>query len=91
MPGTGRREVHVDALAGDGVLLDAQRGHGEAVDDILRVQPQVDLAAGGEHKLRRDEVVRAQRIGRVEAEWIAFRRARSARAACGRMRRPAPG
>ena len=33
--GNGGGEVDVDGLAGDGVLLEAHLGYGEAVDDVL--------------------------------------------------------
>jgi hypothetical protein len=44
----GGGEVDVDGLAGDGVLLEAHLGDGEAVDDVLGVEAEVDLAVGGE-------------------------------------------
>ncbi len=55
--GDGGGEVDVDVLTGDGVLLDAQGGDGEAVDDVLGVEVEVDFAAGGEDEGGGDEVV----------------------------------
>ena len=46
------REVDVLRLAGDGVLLQAHLGDGEAVDDIDGAEGEVDFAAGGEDELR---------------------------------------
>lgn len=48
--GAGLRgcEVDVDGLAGDGVLFEAQRGDGEAVDDILRADAEVYFSVEGE-------------------------------------------
>src|ERR1700677_1640718 len=43
----GRGEVKMDGLAGNGVLLEAHLGNGEAVDDVLCFEAEVDLAVGG--------------------------------------------
>ncbi len=45
--GGGGGEVDVDGLAGDGVLLEAEFGDGEAVDDVLGVEAEVYLAVCG--------------------------------------------
>ncbi len=47
--GGGWGEVDVDGLAGDCVLLEAELGDGEAVDDVLRAEAEVDFAVGGEN------------------------------------------
>ncbi len=70
--GKFRREVDVLRLAGDGVLLEAELGDGEAVDDIDGAQSEVDLAAGGKDELGADDVVGGMRIGGIEADGIAF-------------------
>ena len=44
--GCGWREVDMDGLAGDGVLLQAHLGDGEAVDDVLCLKAEVYLAVG---------------------------------------------
>src|SRR5580698_8711174 len=46
--GDGRGEVEMDGLAGEGVLLEAHLGDGEAVNDVLGIEPEVYLAAGRE-------------------------------------------
>ena len=61
----------MDVLAGDGVLLDAERGDGEAVDDVLRVEVEIDLATGGQDEGRGEDVVDPARVGGVDAEGIA--------------------
>ena len=66
------REVDVLCLAGDGVLLQAHLGDGEAVDDVDGAEGEVDLAAGGEDELGADDVVGAVRVGGVEADGIAL-------------------
>jgi len=71
-PGEARGEVDVDGMAGNGVLLEAHFGDGEAVDDVERVEAEVDLAIGGEDKLGGDEVVGAVRVGGVDAYGVAF-------------------
>ncbi len=71
-PRSGRREVDVDVLARDCILLNAEGGDGEAVDDVLRVEAEVDLAIGGQDELRGDEVVRATRVGGIDTQGIAF-------------------
>jgi hypothetical protein len=43
----GGGEVEVCELAGQSVLLEAELGDGEAVDDIVRAEGEVDLAVGG--------------------------------------------
>ena len=70
--GRGGGEVDVDGLAGDGVLLEAHLGDGEAVDDVLRAEAEVDLAVGGEHELGGDDVVGGVRVGGIEAEGVAL-------------------
>jgi hypothetical protein len=70
--GGGRGEVEVDGLTGDGVLLEAHLGDGEAVDDVLGVEVEVDLAVGGEDELGRYFVIGGVGIGWVEAEGVAF-------------------
>ena len=46
-------------------------GIGEAVDDVLGAEGEVDFAAGGEDELAGDDVVAAVGVGGVEAEGIA--------------------
>ncbi len=70
--GGGGGEVDVDGLAGDGVLLEAELGDEEAVDDVLRVEAEVDLAVGGEDELGGEDVVVAARVGGVDAEGVAL-------------------
>src|ERR1700722_14831700 len=65
-------EGEVDGLAGYGVLLETHLGDGEAVDDILGVEAEVDLAVGGEDELGGDLVVGGVRIIGVDAEGVAF-------------------
>ena len=47
--GGGGGEVDVDGLAGDGVLLEAEFGDGEAVDDVLGTERKVNFAVRGEN------------------------------------------
>jgi len=70
--GGGGGEVEVDGLAGDGVLLEAHLGDGEAVDNVLGVEAEVDLAVGRKEELGGDHVVCGVGVGWVEAEGIAF-------------------
>lgn len=72
--GGGEVDVNILAMAGvgDGVLFQAKGGNGEAVNYVLGVQAQIDLAIGGEYELGGDEVVGPTRIGGVEAKWIAL-------------------
>ena len=70
--GGGGGEVDVDGLAGDGVLLEAHLGDGEAVDDVLGVEAEVYFAVGGEDEFGGDDVVGGVGVGGVEAEGIAF-------------------
>ena len=65
--GCGGCEVDVHGLAGDGVLFEAELGDGEAVDDILRVEAEVDFAVGWEDEFGGDEVVGGVGICGVEA------------------------
>ena len=69
--GEGGGEVDVNGLTWDGVLLDAELGDGEAVNDVLRVDAEVDFAVDGEDELAGDEVVAAGGVGGVEAEGVA--------------------
>jgi hypothetical protein len=39
--------VNVDGLAGDSVLLEAEFGDGEAVDDVLGSEAEIYFAVGG--------------------------------------------
>jgi hypothetical protein len=67
--------LDVEGLAGDGVLFDAELGDGEAVDDVLGVEAEVDFAVGGEDQFGGDEVVGGvgiRRIRGVEAEGVAL-------------------
>jgi hypothetical protein len=70
--GDGGGEVDVGDLAGEGVLFEAHLGDGEAVDDVLGAEGEVDLAAGGEDELAGDDVVVAVGVGAVDAEGVAF-------------------
>ena len=70
--GNGRSEVYVDVLARNGILLDAQCRDREAVDHVLRVQVQVDLAVERQDEFGGDEVVCATGVGGVDAEGIAL-------------------
>ena len=70
--GGGGGEVEVDGLAGNGVLLEAHLGDGEAVDDVLGVETQVYFAVGGEDEFGGDKVVGGVRVGAIEAEGISF-------------------
>lgn len=72
--GLRRREVDVGRLAGHGVLLQAHLGYGEAVDDVLRMQREIDFASDGQDELAGDEIVRTVAVRRVEPEGIAFAR-----------------
>ena len=76
--GGGRGEVEVDGLTGEGVLLEAHLGDGEAVDDVLGVEAEVDLAVGGEDEFGGDEVVGGVGVGGVEADGVAGRRGQRA-------------
>lgn len=67
-----RGEVDVGGLAGDGVLFETHLGDGEAVDDVLSAEGEVDLAVGGKDELAGDEVVVAVAVVGVDAEGIAF-------------------
>ena len=53
--------MDVDVLAmagvGNGVLLEAEGGDSEAVDNVLRVEAKVNLATRRENELGGDEVV----------------------------------
>ena len=70
--GSCGREVDVNGLAGDGVLLEAKLGDGEAVDDVLRVEAEVYFAVGGEDQFGGDFVVGRVGVGWVEAERVAL-------------------
>jgi hypothetical protein len=70
--GGGGCEVDVDGLAGDGVLLEAKFGDGEAVDDVLRVEAEIDFAVGGEDEFGGDFVVGGVGVGGIETEGVAF-------------------
>ena len=70
--GGGGGEVDVDGLAGDGVLFEAHLGDGEAVDDVLGAEAEVDFAVGGEDEFGGDFVVGGVGVGWVEAEGVAF-------------------
>jgi hypothetical protein len=70
--GSGGGEVDMNALAGDGVLFEPQFGNGEAVDDVLRVEAKVYLAARGQNQFRENLIVGGVSIGGIETEWIAF-------------------
>ena len=68
----GWGEVEMDGLAGNGVLLETHLGDGEAVNDVLGVETEVDLSVGGEDEFGGDVVVGRVGIGGVEAERVAF-------------------
>jgi hypothetical protein len=73
--GGGGGEVEMDGLAGDGVLLEAHLGDGEAMDDVLSVEAKVYFAACGQNEFGGDKVVGGvgvRRIRTVEAEGVAF-------------------
>ena len=70
--GSDGDEVDVDGLSGNGVLLEAHLGDGEAVDDVLGAEAEVDFAVGGKDELGGDEVVGGVRIGGIDAYGIAF-------------------
>lgn len=70
--GGGGGEVEMNGLAGDGVLLETHLGDGEAVDDVLSVEAEIDLAVGGEDKLGGDLVVGGVGVGGVKTQGIAF-------------------
>jgi hypothetical protein len=70
--GGGGGEVDVEALTRNGVLLEAELGDGEAVDDVLSVEPEIDFAVRGKDEFGGDKVVGGVGVVLVEAERIAF-------------------
>ncbi len=66
-----RGEVDVVVEAGDGVLLYPHLRDGEAMDDVLGAQGEIDLTTGRQDQLTADQVVAAVGIVRVETEGIA--------------------
>ena len=69
--GYGGGEVDVNVFAGYGVLLEPQGGDTEAVDDVLSVKVEVDLAVGGQDEGGGEDIVGAAGVGGVDAEGVA--------------------
>src|SRR5579859_4945057 len=66
------QQMRMNLHAWDRVLLEAHGRNEKAVDDVLRPQHELDIAACGQDQCARNNVVLARPIGRINAQRVSL-------------------